>query len=42
VKYGDEIGPVDMIHISSFIKTGSGIQKLIVEIQKHANKMEIA
>jgi hypothetical protein len=31
-----------MIYISNFIKIGSGIQKVIVAIQRHTDSMEIA
>jgi hypothetical protein len=37
------MGSVAMIYIPSFMKTGSGIQKLIwAEIHRHADNMEIA
>jgi hypothetical protein len=43
MKYAVEIGSFAMIYVPSFIKTGSGIQKLIVGgIRKHTVKKEIA
>jgi hypothetical protein len=42
MKYAVEMGSSVMIYIPSFIKTGSGIQKLIVEgLQRHTDGMEI-
>jgi hypothetical protein len=41
MKYVVQMGSDAMIHISSFIKTGSGIQKLKEGIHRHTN-MEIA
>jgi hypothetical protein len=35
MKYAVEMGSGAMIYIPSFIKIGSGIQKLIWEIQRH-------
>jgi hypothetical protein len=37
-----EMGSGAMIYIPSFIKTGSGIQKLIGGIHRHTDSMEIA
>jgi hypothetical protein len=42
MKYAVEVGSSAMIYIPSFIKTGSGIQKLIWGIHRHKNSMEIA
>jgi high-affinity Fe2+/Pb2+ permease len=43
MKYAFEMGSRAMIYIPSFIKTGSGIQKLIrvVVIHRHTDRMEI-
>jgi hypothetical protein len=38
MKYAVEIGSVAMIYIPSFIRAGSGIQKLTGEIHKHKHK----
>jgi hypothetical protein len=35
MKYAFEMGSVDMIYIPSFIKIGSGIQKLMAGTQTH-------
>jgi hypothetical protein len=41
MKYADAIGSVAMIHIPSFIKIGSGVQKFIEGgIHVHADSME--
>jgi hypothetical protein len=37
-----EMGSVAKIHILIFIKTGSGMQKLIGGIHKHTDRMQIA
>jgi hypothetical protein len=42
MKYAVEIGSGVMIYIPSFIKIGSGIQKLLGGIRKHTDSMEIA
>jgi hypothetical protein len=42
MKYAAEIGSGAMIHIPSFIKMGSGIQKLIGRLHRHTDSMEIA
>jgi hypothetical protein len=42
MKYAVEIGSVAMIYIRSFIKIGSGIQKLIGDILIHTDGMEFA
>jgi hypothetical protein len=42
MKYRVEIGSGALINIPSFIKTGSGIQKLIGGIHRHTDSMEIA
>jgi hypothetical protein len=36
------MGSGAMIYLPSFIKIGSGIQKLIEEIHRHTDSMEIA
>jgi hypothetical protein len=41
MKYVVEVGSVAMLHIPSFIKSGSGIQKLIRGIYRHTNSMVI-
>jgi hypothetical protein len=41
MKYAIEMGSVDIIYIPSFIKIGSGIQKLIEGIHRHTDRMEI-
>jgi hypothetical protein len=44
MKYVVEMGSGAMIYIPSFIKTGSGIQKLIRGVHRHryTDRMEIA
>jgi hypothetical protein len=42
MEYAVEMGSGAMIHIPSFIKIGSAIQKLIVGIHRHTDRMEIA
>jgi hypothetical protein len=42
MKYAVEMESGAMIYIPSFIKTGSGIQKLIVEKHRHINRIVIA
>jgi hypothetical protein len=42
MKYAIEMGSGAMIYIPSFIKIGSGIQKLIDEIHRHRDSMEIS
>jgi hypothetical protein len=37
VKYAVEMGSGAMIYIPGFIKIGSGIQKLIVDIHRHTD-----
>jgi hypothetical protein len=43
-KKSEQLKVVDgtMIYISSFIKIGSGIQKLIREVYRHTDRMEFA
>jgi hypothetical protein len=41
MKYAVEMGSAAMIHIPSFIKIASGIQKLIAGIHRHTDSMEI-
>jgi hypothetical protein len=41
MKYDLEMCSGGMIYMASFIKIGSGIQKLIVGIQRHMNSMAI-
>jgi Uri superfamily endonuclease len=38
MKYVVQMGSGDMIHIPSFIKIGSGMQKLIGRIHRHTDK----
>jgi hypothetical protein len=42
MKYAVEMGSGALIYIPSFIKIGSGILKLIVEIHRHTGRLEIA
>jgi hypothetical protein len=42
MKYAVEMGSGAMTYISSFIKTGSGIQKFIGGIYRHTDSIEIA
>jgi hypothetical protein len=42
MKYVAEMGSGAMIDISSFINTGSGIQKLIGGRHRHMDRMKIA
>jgi hypothetical protein len=42
MKYAVEMGSGAMIYIPSFIKIGSGIQKLMRGIHRHIDRMEIA
>jgi hypothetical protein len=42
MKYAVEMGSGAMIYIPSFIKIGSGTQKLIGGIHRHTASMEIA
>jgi hypothetical protein len=42
MKHAVEMGSGAMIYIPSFIKTGSGIQKLIGGIHRHTDSMETA
>jgi Uri superfamily endonuclease len=42
MKYAIEMGTGAMIYIPSFIKIGSGIQKLMERIHRHTDRMEIA
>jgi hypothetical protein len=42
VEYAVEVDSGAMIYIPSFIRIGSGIQKLIGGIHRHTNSMEIA
>jgi hypothetical protein len=42
MKYAVEMGSGAMIYIPSFMKTGSGTQKLIGGIHRHTDSMEIA
>jgi hypothetical protein len=41
MKYTVEMGSVAMIYIPSFIKIGSGIQRLMGRIHRHTDSMEI-
>jgi hypothetical protein len=41
MKYAVEMGPGARIYIPSFIKIGSGIEKLIRGIHRHTESMEI-
>jgi hypothetical protein len=41
MKYAIEMGSGAMIHIPSFMKIGSGIQKLIGGIQRNTERMKI-
>jgi hypothetical protein len=41
MKYAAEMGPVAMIYIPSFIKIGSGIQKLLRGIQKQDGELKM-
>jgi hypothetical protein len=41
VKYAAKMSSGAMIYIPSFIKIGSGIQKLIRGIHRHTDSMEI-
>jgi hypothetical protein len=42
VKYALEMGSCTVICISSFIKIGPGVQKLIARIHGHTDSVEIA
>jgi hypothetical protein len=42
MKYAFEMGSGAMVHIPSFIKIDSGIKKIIGEIHRHTDSMEIA
>jgi hypothetical protein len=42
MKYAVEMGSGAMMYIPSFIKIGSGIQKLIQGIHRHTNRKVIA
>jgi hypothetical protein len=42
MKYAVEMRSGAMIHIPSFMKIGSGIQKLIGKIHRHTDSMVIA
>jgi hypothetical protein len=42
MKYAVEMGSGAMIYISSFIKIGSGVLKLIGGIHRHTDSMKIA
>jgi hypothetical protein len=42
MKYAVEMGSRAVIYIPNFIKTGSGILELIVEIHKHTGRLEVA
>jgi hypothetical protein len=42
MKYAVEMGSGVMIYIPNFIKTGSGIQKLIRGIQRHTDSKVIS
>jgi hypothetical protein len=42
MKYAAEMGLVAMMYIPSFIKIGSGIQKLTGGIHRHTDRLEIA
>jgi hypothetical protein len=42
MKYAAEMGSGAMIYIPSFIKTDSGIPKLIVGIHRHGDSMMIS
>jgi hypothetical protein len=42
MKHASEMGPGAKIYIPSFIKTGSGIQKLMRGIHRHTESMVIS
>jgi hypothetical protein len=42
MKYAVEMGSDAMVYIPNFIKTGSGIQKLVRGIHRHTDSMEIS
>jgi hypothetical protein len=42
MKYAVEMGSGAIIYIPSFIKIGSGIQKVMWSIHRHTDSMEIA
>jgi hypothetical protein len=42
MKYAAKMGSGAMIYVPSFIKIGSGIQKLIGGTHRHTESMEIA
>jgi hypothetical protein len=42
MKYVAEIGSGAMIYIPSFIKTDSGIQKIMGRVHRHTDSMETA
>jgi hypothetical protein len=42
MKYAVDIGSGILIYIPSFMKTGSGIRKLIEGIHRHTDSMQIA
>jgi hypothetical protein len=42
MKHAIEMGPGAMIYMPSFMKIGSGIQKLKRGIRRHTDSMEIA
>jgi Uri superfamily endonuclease len=42
MKCAVEMGSGAMIYIPSFIKIGSGIQKMIERIQRHTDSMEMS
>jgi hypothetical protein len=42
MKHAVELGSDAMMYIPSFIKIGSGIQKLILGLYRHTYSMEIA
>jgi hypothetical protein len=42
MRYAVETGSGAVIYIPSFVKIGSGIQKLIGGIHRHTDRMEVA
>jgi hypothetical protein len=42
MNYAVEIGKAGVIYFPSFLKTGWGTEKSIVEIHKHSESMEIS
>jgi hypothetical protein len=42
MQYAVQMGSGAMIYVPSFVKIGSGIQKLVEWIHRHTDSMEIA